>query len=73
MYTLSEEGIGVASVGLGSSYGVEKDCLLSDDSGRGIENDLRRDNGFEVWQYRGANCRNNRYGNLLCHICFSGK
>jgi hypothetical protein len=73
LYTLSDEG--VASVGLGSTYGVEKDCLLSDENGRGIENDLRNDDNFEVWEYRAGNCRNgngngfrngyNRNGNLL--------
>ena len=38
----SESGGGSVSVGLGSSYGVEKDCLLSEENGRGLENDLRR-------------------------------
>ena len=60
---LSEAGVGSASVGFGSSYGVEKDCILSEYDGRDLENDLRRDENFEVWEYRGGgNCRNNRYG-----------
>ena len=59
----SESGGGSVSVGLGSSYGVEKDCLLSEENGRGLENDLRRDENFEVWEYRSGNCRGyNRYG-----------
>ena len=42
---------------------MEKDCILSEYDGRDLENDLRRDENFDVWEYRGGgNCRNNRYG-----------
>ena len=73
----SEAGSGSASIGLGTTYGVEKDCLLSEENGIGLENDLRRDDNFEVWEYRGGNCRNayNRdgYGNLKTDILLKGK
>ena len=73
----SEAGSGSASIGLGTTYGVEKDCLLSEENGIGLENDLRRDDNFEVWEYRGGNCRNtyNRdgYGNLKTYMPLKGK
>ena len=73
----SEAGSGSASIGLGTTYGVEKDCLLSEENGIGLENDLRRDDNFEVWEYRGGNCRNtyNRdgYGNLKTYMLLKGK
>ena len=52
-----------SNVGFGSSYGIERDCLLSDQ--RSINNDLRNDDNFEVWEYRDdgrGNCRGGLYG-----------
>ena len=56
----SDVGIG-SGIGLGSSYGGNRQCLLSEYGGLS-ENDLRRDENFEVWEYRGGDCRSNRNG-----------
>ena len=61
---LSDAGAGSASVGLGfgGSYGQERQCILAEYGGLS-ENDLRRDENYDVWEYRGGgNCRIYRNG-----------
>lgn len=65
-FAFEEQSGGSSGIGFGSSYGVERDCLLSDESGSGINDQLRRDDKFEVWEYRDdgrGNCRGSLYGN----------
>ena len=66
----SDAGAGSASVGLGfgGSYGQERQCILAEYGGLS-ENDLRRDENYDVWEYRGGgNCRNYRNGMIQCTL-----
>ena len=67
---LSDAGAGSASVGLGfgGSYGQERQCILAEYGGLS-ESDLRRDENYDVWEYRGGgNCRNYRNGMIQCTL-----